>query len=165
MNGLSSYAEISASGGLFAMLILAFSIILLVSWQHISKSKIGKFGRFKIVLTRTLLTTLALTSALVIFRHSVIEKDIFAVKFSQETSLSGDYLVEYAYLPRDEILLRLYDARSKNLLAERRYDYQDRIRLVWTKNSLIYDTSADGDNGEIKLPPGFWDKFKANYLY
>ncbi|MBI0329604.1 hypothetical protein [Burkholderia plantarii] len=165
MNGLSTYAEIFASGGLFVILILTFLIIFLTSWWRTSKSKSDRLYRYKIALARTSAVILLLISGLAILRHFIMENDISAAKFSRETSLSGDYFAEYAYLPRDKILLRLYDAHSKSLLTERLYDYQDKIRLAWTKNSLIYDTSAEGDNGEIKLPPGFWDKFKANYLY
>ncbi|WP_141754999.1 hypothetical protein [Burkholderia plantarii] len=165
MNGLSTYAEISASGGLFAIFILAIFIIFSISRQRTSKSKIDRLDRYKTALVRTSVVILLLISGLAILRHLIIESDISTAKFGREASLNGDYFAEYAYLPRGKILLRLYDAHSKNLLAERLYDYQDRIRLAWTKNSLIYDTSAEGDDGEIKLPPGFWDKLEANYLY
>lgn len=46
------------------------------------------------------------------------------------------------------------------LLAERTYAYPDAVRLIWTKESLIFDTAVDHD-GEIGLPPTRFDRFKA----
>ncbi|MFM0731562.1 hypothetical protein PQQ52_13850 [Paraburkholderia sediminicola] len=71
------------------------------------------------------------------------------------------YTASYSYLWNDKILLRLYDAQSRKLLAERTYFNLDTANLVWTDHSLIYDTSANGDAGEISLPPSLLDNLRA----
>jgi hypothetical protein len=85
-----------------------------------------------------------------------------ATQFDTERSRSdgGRYTAQYAYLGRDRILLRLYRTSDMRLLAERTYEYPDAVRLVWTKEFLIFDTAVDSD-GEIKLPPTHFDRLKA----
>ncbi len=85
-----------------------------------------------------------------------------ATQFDIERSRNdgGRYTAQYAYLGRNRILLRLYRTSDMRLLAERTYEYPDAVRLVWTKESLIFDTAVDSD-GEIKLPPTHFDRFTA----
>ena len=85
-----------------------------------------------------------------------------ATQFDTERSRNdgGRYTAQYAYLGRDRILLRLYRTSDMRLLAERTYEYPDAVRLVWTKESLIFDTAVDSDV-EIKLPPTHFDRFTA----
>ncbi|MGU7780882.1 hypothetical protein [Burkholderia sp. PU8-34] len=85
-----------------------------------------------------------------------------ATQFDTELSKNdgGHYTAQYAYLGADRILLRLYRTSDMRLLAERTYEYPDSVRLVWTKESLIFDTAVDSD-GEIRLPPTQFDRFKA----
>ncbi|WP_232036232.1 hypothetical protein [Burkholderia stabilis] len=85
-----------------------------------------------------------------------------ATQFDTELSRNdgGRYTAQYAYLAGDRILLRLYRTSDMRLLAERTYAYPDSVRLVWTKGSLIFDAAVDSD-GEIKLPPTLFDRFKA----
>ncbi|MCA8257059.1 hypothetical protein LGM89_27670 [Burkholderia sp. AU31624] len=85
-----------------------------------------------------------------------------ATHFDTERSRNdgGRYTAQYAYLGRDRILLRLYRTSDMRLLAERTYEYPDAVRLVWTKESLIFDTAVDS-GGEIKLPPTHFDRFTA----
>jgi len=84
------------------------------------------------------------------------------VRFQTERSDvdAGRYTAQYAYLGGDRILLRLYRTSDMTLLAERTYEYPDAVRLIWTKESLIYDTAVDR-GGEIKLPPSFSDRLAA----
>ncbi|MEK7889349.1 hypothetical protein AAB992_19770 [Burkholderia contaminans] len=85
-----------------------------------------------------------------------------ATQFDTELSTNdgGNYTAQYTYLPGDRILLRLYRTSGMRLLAERTYTYPDAVRLVWTKESLIFDSAVDSD-GEIRLPPTLFDRFKA----
>ncbi|WP_257127956.1 hypothetical protein [Burkholderia sp. MSMB1835] len=85
-----------------------------------------------------------------------------ATQFDTELSRNdgGRYTAQYSYLARDRVLLRLYRTSDMRLLAEQTYEYPDSVRLVWTKDSLIFDAAVDGD-GEIKLPPTLFDRFKA----
>ncbi|WP_257128106.1 hypothetical protein [Burkholderia sp. MSMB1072] len=85
-----------------------------------------------------------------------------ATQFDTELSRSdgGRYTAQYTYLAGDRILLRLYRTSDMRLLAERTYEYPDSVRLIWTKDSLIFDAAVDSD-GEIKLPPTLFDRFKA----
>ncbi|WP_230939406.1 hypothetical protein [Burkholderia diffusa] len=73
----------------------------------------------------------------------------------------GIYTARYAYLTRDRILLRVYRTSDNTLLAERTYWYPDAARLIWTKDSLIYDTAVSGDDGLMRLPPSFIDRLLA----
>ncbi|MGU7841962.1 hypothetical protein ACV22V_21070 [Burkholderia sp. AW33-5] len=85
-----------------------------------------------------------------------------AMRFDTELSRNdgGRYTAQYAYLGADRILLRLYRTSDMRLLAERTYESVDSVRLVWTKESLIFDTAVDSE-GEIRLPPTRFDRFKA----
>ncbi|WP_260435994.1 hypothetical protein [Burkholderia sp. Bp9143] len=85
-----------------------------------------------------------------------------ATQFDTERSRNdgGRYTAQYAYLGGDRILLRLYRTSDMQLLAERTYEYPDAVRLIWTKESLIFDTAVDSD-GEIKLPPAQIERWKA----
>ncbi|RQZ42738.1 hypothetical protein DIE16_00645 [Burkholderia sp. Bp9090] len=87
-----------------------------------------------------------------------------ATRFDTELSRNdgGRYTAQYAYLGADRILLRLYRTSDMRLLAERTYESQDSVRLVWTKESLIFDTAVDSD-GEIRLPPARFDRFRAMF--
>jgi hypothetical protein len=84
----------------------------------------------------------------------------FHRELSDDEANKGEYMAEYAYLPLDRILLRVYRTSDMELLAERTYLYLDAARLTWTKNSLIYDTSID-NGGEINLPPTLYDRLMA----
>ncbi|KUY91627.1 hypothetical protein WS50_22375 [Burkholderia territorii] len=85
-----------------------------------------------------------------------------AMRFDTELSRNdgGRYTAQYAYLGADRILLRLYRTSDMQLLAERTYESPDSVRLVWTTESLIFDTAVDSE-GEIRLPPTRFDRFKA----
>ncbi|WP_232515205.1 hypothetical protein [Burkholderia ambifaria] len=85
-----------------------------------------------------------------------------AVRFNTELSKNdgGHYTAQYAYLADGRILLRLYRTSDMRLLAERTYEYPDAVRLIWAKESLIFDTAVESD-GEIELPPTRLDRLRA----
>ncbi|TKC92683.1 hypothetical protein FAZ69_00205 [Trinickia terrae] len=84
----------------------------------------------------------------------------FHRELSDDAAHKGEYTAEYAYLPQNRILLRVYRTADMSLLAERTYAYPDAARLTWTADSLIYDTAMD-TGGELSLPPTLFDKIMA----
>ena len=52
-------------------------------------------------------------------------------------------------------------ADESHLLAERTHHYLASPRLRWTRDELIFDTSKDGSDGAVSLPPTAWDHFMA----
>ncbi|MBC8740148.1 hypothetical protein OKW30_005434 [Paraburkholderia sp. Clong3] len=113
------------------------------------------------VLARVFIVTMSAIIALGAVQYRSAVTQMKGATFHDEKSDDGKYIARYAYLPRDRIALRLYRATTAELLAARVYRYPERIRLFWTEDSLIYDTSAEGDDGEIELPPSWWDRAKA----
>ena len=75
------------------------------------------------------------------------------------------YSARYCYVEKYTILLQLFDADDRHLLAERMYRYLDAGSFFWDTDeqgrakSLIYDTSDDG--GEIAVPPTLLDRLRA----
>ncbi|MFL9960591.1 hypothetical protein PQR02_05530 [Paraburkholderia sediminicola] len=70
---------------------------------------------------------------------------------SISTPDGGLYLATYAYLGREEVLLRLYRRNDMALIAERTYTELDEVGLVWNTDKLIYDTSAFDGHGLYRL--------------
>jgi hypothetical protein len=68
------------------------------------------------------------------------------------------YVVRYCHLTKDTVVLRIYDAKEKELLAERMYFEQDMARIYWVPRGLLYDSSM---SGVIPLPPTFIDRLRA----
>ncbi len=78
------------------------------------------------------------------------------------------YSGRYCYIAKDTILLQLFDAEGRQLLAERMYFFLDGASLFWNTDreghaiSLIYDTSSDAsDGGKIIVPPTLLDRLRA----
>jgi hypothetical protein len=71
---------------------------------------------------------------------------------------NSPYQARYCYLTKDTGLLRLYDVKGKQLLAERMYFNLDLPRLYWSPDALSYDTST-GES--IPLPPTLLDRLRA----
>lgn len=73
----------------------------------------------------------------------------------------AQYLAKQIFVSREKILLRLYRVGDPTLLAERMYR-NNGVKLFWTKNELIYDSSDDSYlGGGIQLPPTRLDSFLA----
>ncbi|MGF6640667.1 hypothetical protein [Paraburkholderia sp. MM6662-R1] len=102
---------------------------------------------------RVFIVTMSAIIALGAVQYRSAVTQIKGATFHDQKSDDGKYIARYAYLPRHRIALRLYRATTAELLAERVYRYPERIRLFWTEDYLIYDTSAEGGDGEIELPP------------
>jgi hypothetical protein len=73
---------------------------------------------------------------------------------------NAPYLARFCYLDKETVLLRLYDAEGKALLAERSLFELDRPRFHWESDALGYnDRKYDG--GEIALPPTLLERLRA----
>jgi hypothetical protein len=70
------------------------------------------------------------------------------------------YSARFCYLTKDTVLLRLYDVKGKQLLAERTFINIDHPNFVFDREELIYDTSSR-DGGKILLPPNIVDQWLA----
>jgi hypothetical protein len=70
------------------------------------------------------------------------------------------YSARFCYLTKDTVLLRLYDVKGEQLLAERTFINIDRPNFVFDREELIYDTSSR-DDGKILLPPNIVDQWLA----
>ena len=76
------------------------------------------------------------------------------------TEDGGIYTARYAWVSHDVLLLRIYRTGGTTILAERLYLAPGDDKLVWTENSVIYDTSGSDwlFGGSIQLPPTRWDR-------
>ena len=163
MNGLATAMQGAGLVALAALVLAGTAVCLLIVVLYGFSSNDGRVERMKSGM-KVLGSGLAIVTLL--FCAGSYYKDarvrLQAMRFDTQLSTNdgGRYTAQYAYLGADRILLRLYRTSDMRLLAERTYDYPDSVRLVWTKESLIFDTAVDSD-GEIRLPPTRFDRFKA----
>jgi hypothetical protein len=66
----------------------------------------------------------------------------------------------FCYLTKDTVVLRVFDAKDDELLAERTYRNSDLGRFYWKSDALRYDTFT-GDS--IALPPTLLDRLLAKF--
>ncbi|MES2529853.1 MAG: hypothetical protein V4636_02370 [Pseudomonadota bacterium] len=77
-----------------------------------------------------------------------------------ENPKNSPYVARYCQLTKDTVVLRLYDAKEENLLAERIYFEENVALVVWTPTELLYRNST-GD--VILLPPTLIDRLRAKF--
>ncbi|WP_244135176.1 MULTISPECIES: hypothetical protein [unclassified Burkholderia] len=163
MNGLAIGMQGAGMVALAALVLAGTVVCLLIVVLYSLSHKEGRVERMKSGM-KALGSGLAIVTLL--FCAGSYYKDARvrsqAMRFDTELSRNdgGRYTAQYAYLGADRILLRLYRTSDMRLLAERTYESPDSVRLVWTKKSLIFDTAVDSE-GEIRLPPTRFDRFKA----
>ncbi|WP_244138727.1 hypothetical protein [Burkholderia sp. BCC1640] len=163
MNGLAIGMQGAGMVALAALVLAGTVVCLLIVVLYSLSHKEGRVGRMKSGM-KALGSGLAIVTLL--FCAGSYYKDARvrsqAMRFDTELSRNngGRYTAQYAYLGADRILIRLYRTSDMRLLAERTYESPDSVRLVWTKKSLIFDTAVDSE-GEIRLPPTRFDRFKA----
>ncbi|WP_322023121.1 hypothetical protein [Burkholderia sp. BCC1977] len=163
MNGLATGMQGAGLVALAALGLVGTAVCLLIVVLYGFSRNEGRVERMKSGM-KALGAGLAIVT--VLFCAGSYYKDArvraHATRFDSELSTNGGgrYTAQYAYLGADRILLRLYRTSDMRLLAERTYEYPDSVRLVWTKESLIFDTAV-GSDGEIRLPPTRFDRFKA----
>ncbi|WP_254218161.1 hypothetical protein [Burkholderia multivorans] len=163
MNGLATGVQAAGMLALAAVVLLGITAGLLIVVLYSFSRQEGRIGRMKSGMKAF---GSALAIVILLFCAGAYYKDARlrarATQFVTELSRGdgGRYAARYAYLGGERILLRLYRTSDMQLLAERTYAYPDAVRLIWTKESLIFDTAVDHD-GEIRLPPTRFDRFKA----
>ncbi|UXZ85106.1 hypothetical protein [Burkholderia multivorans] len=163
MNGLAIGVQAAGTIALAAVVLLGITVGLLIVVLYSFSRHEGRLERMKSGM-KALGSALAIV--ILLFCAGVYYKDARlrarATQFVTEPSRGdgGRYTARYAYLGGERILLRLYRTSDMRLLAERTYAYPDAVRLIWTKESLIFDTAVDHD-GEIPLPPTGFDRLKA----
>ncbi|WP_227747538.1 MULTISPECIES: hypothetical protein [Burkholderia] len=163
MNGLAIGVQAAGMIALAAVVLLGITVGLLIVVLYSFSRHEGRLERMKSGM-KALGSALAIV--ILLFCAGVYYKDARlrarATQFVTEPSRGdgGRYTARYAYLGGERILLRLYRTSDMRLLAERTYAYPDAVRLIWTKESLIFDTAVDHD-GEIPLPPTGFDGLKA----
>lgn len=69
------------------------------------------------------------------------------------------YAARYCYLNKETVLLRLYAAGGRQVLAERMFFELDQPNFYWKADALGYSTLSDG--GFIALPPTVLDRLRA----
>jgi hypothetical protein len=165
MNGLAEGMQAYAVGMFVVISMVAVLIVLLVTVMYVFSSREGRGLRLKTASKKLGIWLGSIFAVCVAWNYWQDATDRAAVtKFHREISdddvHKGEYVAEYAYLPRGRILLRVYRTADMSLLAERTYSYPDAARLTWTADSLIYDTAMDA-GGELDLPPTLYDRLMA----
>ncbi|WP_244136276.1 hypothetical protein [Burkholderia sp. BCC0405] len=163
MNGLATGMQGAGIVVLAEIMIFGIAACLLMAVLYGLSHKEGRAARMKSgmkVLGSGLVMITLLGYATSYYKDARVRA--YATRFDTELSKNdgGRYTAQYAYLAGDRVLLRLYRTSDMRLLAERTYEYPDAVRLVWTRESLIFDTAVDSD-GEIELPPTRLDRLKA----
>ncbi|WP_242540448.1 hypothetical protein [Trinickia mobilis] len=164
MNGLAEGMQTYAVGMFLIFAMIAFLVIFIVTVVYVFSGREGRGVRLKTALKKLgtwLGSIFVVCTSWNYYQDATDRAEV--TKFHSELSYNdahkGEYMAEYAYLPRNRILLRVYRTSDMSLLAERTYSYPDAARLTWTKNSLLYDTSID--DGRISLPPTLYDRITA----
>ena len=163
MNGLATAMQGAGIVVLAEIMIFGIAACLLIAVLYGLSHEDGRAARMKFgmkLIGSGLVIITLLGCATSYYKDARVRA--YATRFGTELSKNdgGRYTAKYAYLAGNRILLRLYRTSDMRLLAERTYEYADAVRLVWTKESLIFDTAADSD-GEIELPPTQLDRLKA----
>ena len=68
------------------------------------------------------------------------------------------YLARWCFLKGEMIVIRLFDERGEQLLAERTFEYPTFPRLYWEPDELGFQTSTGV--GGISLPPTLLDRLR-----
>uniref|UniRef100_UPI001F5CE6B4 hypothetical protein n=1 Tax=Trinickia mobilis TaxID=2816356 RepID=UPI001F5CE6B4 len=162
MNGLAEGMQAYAVGMLLIFAMIAFLVILLVTVIYVFSGGEGRVVRLKTALRKLGIWLGSIFVVCVAWSYGQDVTDrAEATKFERELSdystNKGEYMAEYAYLPRNRILLRVYRTSDMSLLAERTYSYPDAVKLAWTDDALIYDTTG----GMLSLPPTLYDRITA----
>ncbi|MCA8009215.1 hypothetical protein KPB04_10500 [Burkholderia cenocepacia] len=163
MNGLATATQGAGMVALAAIALFGIAVCVLIVVLYSLAHQEGRAARMKSGM-KALGFGVAVVTALGCAGSYYQDAHVRARATQFDTELStndgGRYTAKYTYLAGDRILLRLYRTSDMRLLAERTYEYPESIRLVWTKEFLIFDTAVDSD-GEIKLPPTLFDRLTA----
>lgn len=153
--------------GLILCVSIVVGIVVLITLIRLPSlvlsSRDGRKGRTiqVTILTARLLIILMTLGYAGNYMLDVRQRSHASTWHSAQSDMDRRYIARYAYLWNDKVLLRVYDTETNRLLAERTYYYLGAADLLWTDHSLIYDTSAEGSDGEIILPPSLYDRITA----
>jgi hypothetical protein len=164
MNGLAVYIQSVAIGMAVVCAMVIASLCLLLAILYVFSNETERRLRLKKAMKRILVWAallLVVGSALKYQADVRTRMGANAFKESVSSTDGGLYTARYAYLGGEEFLLRVYRTADMALLAERTYPEPDAVDLLWTKEKLIYDTSAFDGKGYIALPPTLLDGIRA----
>lgn len=162
MNGLAEGIQTMAIGYGILTALLLLTMALIIAVAYVQQSRAGRLGRLKSA-ARGLGIAIGVTvfAVVAVSYQANVRARVSATHFDTERSSDGIYTARYAYISRGMVVLRLYRTADMSLLSERTYAHHgDAVDLIWTRDSLIYDTGADTD-GSIALPPSWLDRVTA----
>jgi hypothetical protein len=168
MNGLAENAQ--AAGIVYLLMLATVVGMICLGWAvlYVFSKKDRRIARMKLAMKRfgvvfgVVLGVAVLAGvSLSYYEGAKARAAASAFQTVQSDEDGGIYTARYAYISRDRILLRVYRTSDMALMAERTYRYPDAAKLIWTKDSLIYDSAGEGDDGEVHLPPTIVDRLLA----
>jgi hypothetical protein len=166
MNGLAIYAQVVGVGAMVVCAMVVILLYLLVAILYVFSGKTGRKARLKKAGIRGVFGTTLFLVAVFALRYQADARERANAHISGESISDedgGPYIARYAYLGNREVLLRVYRRSDMSLIAERTYSELDEVKLAWTTDELIYDTSAFDGKGYIDLPPTLLDRILAKF--
>jgi hypothetical protein len=166
MNGLALYTQSVWIGAVFVCAMVVILLCLLMTALYVFSARTERKARLKRAGKKILIgSTLFLLVAFVLKYQADarVRSNAHMSGQSISTNDGGLYIARYAYLGREEVLLRVYRRSDMTLIAERIYSELDEVGLVWTTDKVIYDTSAFDGKGYIDLPPTLLDRILAKF--
>jgi hypothetical protein len=163
MSGLATGMREAGIGALILLASAVVAVSLLFASVYVFSERAGRGVRLKTAVRKLgigLGLVFLVSAAGSYYRDAGVRAAATRFHTVRSDADRGMYTAQYAYLGADHILLRVYQTSDMSLLAERTYAYPDAARLVWTKDSLIYDTASES-GGEIRLPPSLYDWLAA----
>jgi hypothetical protein len=165
MNGLALYTQSVGIGVMVVFIMITVLFCFLLATLYVFAKKTERKARLKKAGRRIAITGSLLLLVLA-FKYQADARARTNAHVSGQSISTPDgglYLATYAYLGREEVLLRLYRRNDMALIAERTYTELDEVGLVWNTDKLIYDTSAFDGHGYIDLPPTLLDRILAQF--
>jgi hypothetical protein len=161
MNGLAVAIQTSAIGMAIVFIVLVTGAALLIAAAYVFSQKDGRKSRLKKA-ARKILAAFCLLFAVTASWRYYLGQSMRANAHActqQFPSNRGRYRAEHCHLGREQMLLRVYDARTGTLLADRTYWAAEDPKLIWTDDS-VFDLSGP-DDMTVSLPPTLLDHMLA----
>jgi len=161
---IRAHAEAVVLLGLIVVALLVACVFVAISARRVFSKKTDRGKRARIEAKRFVAWVISATIIVIALNYAMdVKTRSGAHEWQQSISTEdgGLYTAEYCYVGFDKILLRLYSSQDRSLLAERMYWYPDSARLLWTSDSLVFNTNPGSGSGEIQLPPTLLDRLLA----
>jgi hypothetical protein len=163
MNGLAVGVQ-EAAIGMVIILFIAISVVLfIILIAYIFRVKTGRILRLKIAAKKILIWSVVLLVAGTAWKYqSDVRMRAKAQACTHELSPDdgGRYRAEQCSLGGYVMLLRVYEARTGQLLAERTYSVVDTPELIWTSRG-VFDRFGP-EEMVVRLPPTLLDRVRAS---